>query len=196
MKRRTVQPKSRRAAKKDTITITAPQTAPTGTYLCLDVSSRTVGWAVMTNQRLLRYGKFQPAPKGDHGEKLGDFLDWLIEQLADVDGLVVEVPYPGPKRNAYGVLRMYFAVVCMAYWARFGCELPEQSRIGPRAVKRVLGLGKQDTYEARKAQMVAWVNQHYGLSLVYKANDDGRVSDADIADAIGLGHAFFATAGG
>lgn len=160
-----------------------------GRVFGLDVSSTTVGWCVFDGATVVAYGKFHPKGRPKcHGEKLASYARWLRGMLEThkPDEMVVEVPYSGRRRFTYGILMMYLGVGLQQYFEYFGCEMPATSRIMPHAVKRLLRVKKQLTYEQRKKQMVLFVNACHQLDLQYKAKDKGKVSDDDIADAIAL----------
>ena len=171
----------------------AEQLPDRGRVLGLDVSSQTVGWAVFDGHALIACGKWHPEGRDKHhGEKLSSFRAWLLAKLEEwrPDHLVTEAPYAGRRRYTFGILSMYLGVTLAAHFAHFGEEIPEANRVMPHAVKRLLKSRKGVSYEQRKKDMVLLINQLYGLTLNYKPRDKGRVSDDDIADAIGLVHAW------
>lgn len=156
--------------------------------LGLDLGSATTGWAIFSGRRLVACGKFHPGTaRQGHGEKLHAFREWLVALLRKerIKGIVVERPYPGPRRNVFGVLMQFLAVVLEVHFERFG-ELADDHMIGPGDVKKKLKLPKQKNYEARKKQMVEWANAKHGLALRYKRNDKRGQADADTADAIAV----------
>lgn len=170
-----------------------PTPFPPGTsVLALDTSSSCVGWSFFRDGLPVVHGKFVPV-SADHGSKLVEFQDWLLEMLAEhsPDHLAVETPYPGRRRFAFGVLMMYYGVVLSTHVRWFGVEMPPESRVAAADVKRLNQMPKGTSYEARKRAMVLEMNRLYGLSLRYKNHDSKKqVSDDDIADAIAVNTAF------
>lgn len=164
--------------------------------LGLDLGSITTGWSVFVDGKLKDYGKMHPGkPGGDHGEKLHVFFVWLTGMLVryKVTDLVVERPYPGPRKNVYAVLMMFFGAVHVAWYSYADYALPEKNQIGPRDVKFMLKLPRIKNYDLRKKQMVDWVNAQYHLNLKYKKADRrGSTTEADIADSIAVVHAWLA----
>lgn len=170
-----------------------PEPLPThlGVVLGLDVSSKTAGWCLFQNGQLHTYGKFHPPGVAKrHGERLEGYQNWLAEMLEthQPDHVVVELPYPGPRRSAYGVLMQYFGILQATYYRWSGQEHPETCWMTPRLVKQILKVRAGVSYETRKRLMVLLMNRMYKLSLRYKPKDGGKVSDDDIADAIALTH--------
>jgi hypothetical protein len=165
-----------------------------GTVLCLDVSSVCVGYAVFENTTLRAYGKHLQEGR-DHGERLTTFRAWLFDQLNEVqpDHLVVELPFAGRRRFAYGVLQMYWGMVQAVYYEWAGHELPVEDRVQANVVKQRMGSKHKATHDQRKKAMVDQINGLYGLSLKFKSgatDKQKRVSDDDISDAIALGRAW------
>lgn len=159
-----------------------------GRVLGLDVSSVCVGWALFDSGVRIQHGKFL-MPGDDHAERLVAFEAWLQAHLerVEADELVVEMPYPGRRRHAYGVLMMYFAVVLMTYRRVFARPMPTTSQVPAARIKRVLRLPKLTEHAERKRQMVRIINERYALNLKYKERDPKkRISDDDVADAIAL----------
>ena len=146
----------------------APLTAQR--VLSLDISSVCVGWALHVDGKLKHYDNYLQRGK-HHGERLVHFREWLIKALErwTPNQLVVEAPYAGRRRNAYGVLMMYAAVVLLVHYEVYGGELPDTSKIQPSVVKRLLGLpkppkgrkrkGKLTDYDLRKKAMVDLINE-------------------------------------
>lgn len=162
--------------------------------LGLDLGSITTGWCVFSGTTLVDYGKMHPGSLADsHAVKLHNFHVWLAEMLRKqrISQLVVERPYPGPRRNVYGVLMMFYGVLELTWYAHAGTELPTENQIGPKDVKYALKLPHVKSYEKRKQQMVTWANHTYNLSLCYRRADRrGLRTEADAADAIAVVHAW------
>jgi Holliday junction resolvasome RuvABC endonuclease subunit len=164
----------------------------TGTVLALDVSSVCVGWALFDGIDLVAYGKYRTVGE-EHGERLYNFGQWLYTMLEErqPDAAIVEAPYPGRRRNSYGVLQMYFGVVLATHVRWCGREMPHDQRVAAHRIKRLLQMPKGADHESRKRQMVQEINRLYGLALKFKAKDPKkRISDDDIADAIALARAW------
>lgn len=160
--------------------------------LALDISSKCVGWAIFDDGDLVAFNQYMPHGH-EHGEKLVDFHVWLSEmfQQWEPTDVVYEMPYPGREKHAFGVLQMYVAALFAEHWMYFGREIPTNSRITPREVKRANGLLTGGTYKANKALAVAKVNELYQLKLKYDYNDRNKErSQDDTADAILLGRAW------
>jgi len=162
--------------------------------LALDVSSVCVGWALFHGAKLRSFGKYLQQGKA-HGEKLAEFEDWLLQMLDQTDPeiLVVEAPYAGRRRFAFGVLMMYYGIVQMAHLRWKGFELPDEHRVAAHQVKRLLDLPKGATHTDRKIVALERINTMYGLSLVFSENK--KHSDDDTADAIAVGHAYLVKTG-
>lgn len=158
--------------------------------LALDISSICVGYAVFENGELEDHGKFVTEGK-DHGARLLSFQKWLygmLKKLKPTD-VAVELPYPGRSRNSYGVLQMYYGVLLEEYYHYFKAELPSSSKIPSSQIKRKMNVKSGRSYEDNKRRMVERINEEYGLSLTFVANDrTKRRSQDDVADAIAVGH--------
>lgn len=168
---------------------------PAERVLALDTSSVCVGWALFEDGRLLHYGRHHH-PAGDHGEKLATFRDWLkmvVQQYRPAQ-VLYEKPFAGRRRNAFGVLSMYVAVLLLVHWEAFGIELPDVNAVPAREVKRRNKMRKGKDHEQNKKLGVLLANRLYGLRLKYKNKDKTKkVSQDDTADAILLGRSWFVT---
>lgn len=173
--------------RRPTSTIAVPSS-----ILGLDISSACVGWAYFQDGTPIAYGKYVPTGE-HHGEKLSHFREWLTEQLKGYqpDALLIEAPFAGRRRFAFGVLMMYCGVALQSHFEYFGVEQPPEHRVPAHLIKKLLRARKTSSYEQRKKNMVLAMNQRYGLSLRFKANDrTKKVSDDDTADALALVTAF------
>lgn len=167
----------------------APKELPSS-LLALDVSSVCVGWALFRGLSPVAHGKYLHKGKA-HGQKLAEFEDWLTSILdkEDPEVLVVEAPYAGRRRYAFGVLMMYYGVVQMAHMRWRKHELPNEHRIAAHQVKRLLNLPKGATHTARKIIALERINQLYGMSFVFSENK--KNSDDDTADSMAVARAYF-----
>jgi Holliday junction resolvasome RuvABC endonuclease subunit len=160
--------------------------------LALDISSVCTGWALFEGPALKLYGSIRLTAEG-HGERLTQFateLSQLVRRHRPTR-LVFEKPFFGPRRNAFRVLMMYVGVLMLVHWECLGRELDPEDGIEAHRVKRVLGMRKEDTHQARKRAMVQEINRLYGLALKFKSEDKTkRVSQDDIADAVATGRAW------
>jgi Holliday junction resolvasome RuvABC endonuclease subunit len=167
--------------------------------LALDTSSVCIGWATFADDgELVQHGRFV-LPAGAHGEKLAALREWLTKKLSDstFKDIVIEWPFQGGQRNAYGVLMQYCAIVRMVHWEHYGAEIPDGNRVQASEVKRLLGfkrslLPKRQRHDDNKRRMVRWANETYGLRLRFVLKDaKKRRSQDDEADAIAVGAAWF-----
>lgn len=160
--------------------------------LSLDISSVAVGFGVFDRGKLSDYGRYRQRGE-EHGERLHHFARWLYDMFKKLgpDEVVVEQPYPGHRRNTYGILMLYIGVILMVHFHVFGEELPSVNRVQPNLVKRSLKMPKGKDHEDRKRMMVVEINRLYGLNLKFKANDKTkRISEDDVADGIAVGRAW------
>jgi Holliday junction resolvasome RuvABC endonuclease subunit len=162
-----------------------------------------VGWALFTEAGVLHsYGKWI-APKSGHGERLWAFQVWLCDFISSQapKDVAVEWPFHGARRNAYGVLMQYCAMVLVSYAQMFSRELPDANRIPAPVVKRVLGfarstVAKGKRYDDNKRRVIRWANLTYGLRLRFVKNDTTKKrTQDDIADAIAVGAAWLHRSG-
>jgi Holliday junction resolvasome RuvABC endonuclease subunit len=177
--------------KKKTPVVLEPQDADQ-VILALDISSVCVGWALFEGQVLVNWGKYVQVGK-HHGQRLFGFYQWLhqICKTHQPSRVIAEAVYPGRSKNAFGVLKMYQAILMAFHFARYRCEMAPDQLITPAVVKRIVGVPKGSTHEDRKRAMVKHINKSFGLRLRFKANDrTKKVSDDDIADAIAVGSAW------
>lgn len=160
--------------------------------LALDTSSTCVGWAVFEDGSLVQHGRYRQK-QVEHGERLATFQTWLEDMLRtfNPNQLVYEKPFAGRRRNAFGVLTMYVAVVLLTWFRHSGLEITTANAVPARDVKRRNSMRKGKDHEQNKKLGVLLANRLYGLRLKYKSNDKTKkVSQDDEADAILLGRAW------
>lgn len=160
--------------------------------LALDISSRAVGWAVFRNGELSHYDKWVlPHLKG-HGCRLCVFREDLLRAFAEYNPTAVywEAPYQGRARHAFAVLSAYVGMLKATYYEWAGTDIDEEHGIPAHLVKRRIGARRGRSHEENKRIVVTLVNEQFGLSLRYKADDARKtISDDDVADAIAVGWA-------
>jgi Holliday junction resolvasome RuvABC endonuclease subunit len=160
--------------------------------LCLDVSSKCVGWAVFQDGELAQHGRYLQEGVG-HGERLFHFHGWLLAMLSELEPtqLIYEAPYSGRMRFTFGVLSRYAGMVDAAHFQFFSEEIPSDNAVPAHLVKRAIGARKGASHTDNKRIVLNMVNQVFGLSLKFKENDaTKKVSQDDEADAIALGWAW------
>lgn len=179
-------PKSQKA-------VPLPELPVAGRLLALDISSVCVGWSLWDDGRLLEFGRYRQQG-AEHGEKLVNFQQWLVDTFdtLDPDHVAFEAPYAGRRRHTFAVLSMYCAVVLMVHFERTGFEVPEENRVAAHQVKRRLQVRKGASHTENKKIMVQWANETFGLSLSFDVKDKTkRKSQDDEADAIAVGYAWY-----
>lgn len=160
--------------------------------LALDTSSTCVGWAVFEDGHLVHHGRYRQK-QVEHGERLSTFQAWLAAMFRQYmpKQVIYEKPFAGRRRNAFGVLTMYVAVVLLTWFQHTGSEIGEGCAVAARDVKRRNEMRKGKNHEQNKKLGVLLANKLYGLRLKYKSNDKTKkVSQDDEADAILLGRAW------
>ena len=160
--------------------------------LALDSSSKACGWAIFDNGRLVAHGCYIQDGLG-HGQRLMRFRQWLLGMFADWGPhvLVYEAPYQGRMKNTFGVLSRYVGIIEAAHFEYFQKEIAKSEAVPAHMVKRAIGAKKGKDHEANKKIVLLLINQQFGLSLKYKANDTTkRVTQDDEADAIALNWAW------
>jgi len=171
--------------------------------MALDSSSKACGWSVFDDGKLLAYGHFCQVGES-HAERLMHFRGWLLDMFEDwtPDEVVYEVPFQGRTSHAFGVLTKYTAVIELAHFEAYAKEVPAANAIVAHAVKKAIKAPKPVTgrkhksgsgvvHESNKKIVILMVNEYFGLSLKYKANDIKKaVSQDDDADAIALNWAW------
>jgi hypothetical protein len=195
-------PRSKRSKGRPTRSRTAKRRPPVAAglppfegghrLLALDTSSTCVGWAVFDNGELTESGQYVQEG-AEHGEKLTNFLQWLVQTIGELapNDVVFEAPYAGRRRFTFGVLSKYVALVELAHFYVLGREMPAENKFAAHLVKKIIGVRKGASHVENKRLMVNEVNQLYGLSLKFKQNDKRKTTtEDDRADAIALGRAW------
>lgn len=169
--------------------------APVGSVervLAFDSSSKACGWSIFDNGTLVAYGRYLQSGDG-HGERLMRFREWALQMFAEWAPHIViyEAPYQGRMRNTFGVLSKYVAIIEAAHFQHYGVEIQEGAAVPAHLIKKLIGAKKGKDHEANKKIVLLMVNQEFGLSLKFKANDTAKsVSQDDDADAIALNWAW------
>lgn len=168
--------------------------------LAFDVSSVCVGWSLFCDGKLTEHGKYLQAGKG-HGERLSAFTDWAHTMFKKYKPttVAVEAPFQGRHRYAFAVLSMYRAALLIAHWEAFGVELAAENQIPAHTIKKTLGVEKAPTKDPAKRHafnkqvVIEEINRLYQTRFRYVGDDAAkRKSDDDIADAVAVGHAWYA----
>lgn len=160
--------------------------------LALDSSSRACGWAIMDDGVLVAHGCYIQKGPG-HGERLMRFRQWLLQMFADWSPhlLVYEAPYQGRMKNTFGILSRYVGAIESAHFEHYDREIEKSEAVPAHMVKKAIGAKKGQNHEANKKIVVLLINECFGLSLKFKANDTTKkVSQDDEADAIALNWAW------
>lgn len=160
--------------------------------LAFDSSSKACGWSVFDNGELVSYGRYLQSGTG-HGERLMRFREWVLQMFAQWGPhfVVYEAPYQGRMRNTFGVLSKYVAMIEAAHFTHYQREIGEIGTMPAHLIKKLIGAKKGKNHEANKKIVVLLINQHFGLSLKFKANDlTKKISQDDDADAIALNWAW------
>lgn len=169
--------------------------APVGAVervLAFDSSSKACGWSIFDNGTLVAFGRHLQSGDG-HGERLMSFREWALRMFAEWEPhlVIYEAPYQGRMRNTFGVLSKYVAMIEAAHFQHYGEEIREGAAVPAHLVKKLIGAKKGKDHEANKKIVLLMVNQEFGLSLKFKANDTTKaVSQDDDADAIALNWAW------
>lgn len=188
-------PHTRRNTRRSGQKSSAMPSPPVGNVervLALDSSSRACGWSIFDSGQLVAFGHFPQVGKG-HGERLYHYRLWLLEMFRTWAPHVViyEAPFQGRMRNAYAVLSKYVAVIEAAHFEHFREELAETSVVAAHVVKKAIGAEKGRNHESNKKIVLLMVNEKFGLSLKFKANDvEKKSTQDDDADAIALNWAW------
>jgi len=160
----------------------------------LDSSSRACGWSLFDNGELIAHGVYRQSGTG-HGERLMRFRHWLLAMFQEWQPhvLVYEAPYQGRMKNTFGVLSRYVGIIEASHFEHYGLEIDRPQAVPAHLVKKAIGAKKGANHEANKKIVVLLVNQTFGLSLKFKANDPNKtVTQDDEADAIALNWAWHA----
>jgi Holliday junction resolvasome RuvABC endonuclease subunit len=105
--------------------------------------------------------------------------------------VIYEAPYQGRMKNTFGILSRYVGVIEAAHYEHYEREVAKSEAVPAHLVKRAIGAKKGKDHESNKKIVLMLVNQTFGLSLKYKANDSTKkVSQDDEADAIALNWAW------
>jgi Holliday junction resolvasome RuvABC endonuclease subunit len=167
--------------------------------LAFDFSSACTGFAYFESGTLKDHGKHVMSGKS-HSEKLNGFLHWVIATMRQYKPTAVafEAPFQGRHANAYGVLSMYKGVVLSAHWHVFETPFPDENQIPAHIIKKVLGMPKAkgattaERHTANKRMVIKLINGLYGTSFQYSDPESKRKSEDDVADAVAVGHAWYA----
>lgn len=160
--------------------------------LALDSSSRACGWSIFDDGQLVAHGFYRQSGEG-HGERLMRFRHWLLEIMGCwLPTLVIyEAPYQGRMKNTFGILSRYVGIIEAAHFEHYGREFEKEQAVAAHLVKRAIGAKKGADHEANKKIVVLLVNEQFGLSLKFKANDTNKkTTQDDEADAIALNWAW------
>jgi len=121
------------------------------------------------------------------------FRLWLLDMMKAWGPHVVvyEAPYQGRMKNTFGILSRYVGIIEAAHFEHFSREFEKSEAVAAHLVKRAIRAKKGANHEANKKIVLLLVNQHFGLSLKFKANDTTKkVTQDDEADAIALNWAW------
>lgn len=162
--------------------------------LAFDVSSKAVGFAEFWQGALVGHGKYEHVGDG-HGERLVNYLDWLAKLFAarTPTAIAVEAPFQGRHRYAFAVLTLYRAALLVGAFRYQGTELPDENQIPAHLIKRVLDVPK-GTHTENKAAVVELINALYDTQFRFDPTRAANksVNDDDVADAVAVGHAWYA----
>ena len=131
--------------------------------LALDQSSRTSGWAVFDDGKLVTYGKFT-ADQADVGDRLHFIrtrISWLIDDY-DIDEVVFEdIQLQGNVANNVATFKALAEVFGVLYELFVMLKIPRTAVLST-VWKSTLGIkGKDRTAQKKAAQ--AWVEKTYGV---------------------------------
>jgi len=94
-------------------------------------------------------------------------------------------------KNTFGVLSRYVGAIEAAHFEHYEREIEKSEAVPAHLVKKAIGAKKGQNHEANKKIVVLLINEVFGLSLKFKANDaTKKVSQDDEADAIALNWAW------
>jgi len=154
----------------------------------LDIGAKCSGYCFGAEDGYpLKYGKYV-AKKDEEGrgEKLYAFTQWLAKTVNSLPHtptrVVIEAPYYRHNIKTFGILSQYVGVADRELYriAKVNADF-----LAPSAVKSYLQVTKGKTHDERKYLMVVTINKRFNLSLEYHKSNK-KISDDDIADAIGL----------
>ena len=131
--------------------------------LALDQASRTSGWAVFDDGKLVTYGKFT-ADQADVGDRLHFIrtrISWLIDDY-DIDEVVFEdIQLQGNVANNVATFKALAEVFGVLYELFVMLKIPRTAVLST-VWKSTLGIkGKERAAQKKAAQ--AWVEKTYGI---------------------------------
>lgn len=131
--------------------------------LALDQASRTSGWAVFEDGKLLKYGKFT-ADHSDVGDRL-HFIRGRVNQLIDeydIDEVVFEdIQLQGNVANNVATFKALAEVFGVLYELFVTLKMPRTAVLST-VWKSTLGIKGKDRPAQKKAAQ-AWVESTYGV---------------------------------
>lgn len=131
--------------------------------LALDQSSRTSGWAVFDDGKLVTYGKFT-ADQTDVGDRLHFIrtrISWLIDDY-DIDEVVFEdIQLQGNVANNVATFKALAEVFGVLYELFVMLKIPRTAVLST-VWKSTLGIKGKDRAAQKKAAQ-AWVEKTYGV---------------------------------
>jgi Holliday junction resolvasome RuvABC endonuclease subunit len=131
--------------------------------LALDQASRTSGWAVFDDGKLVTYGKFT-ADQADVGDRLHFIrmrVSWLIDDY-DIDEVVFEdIQLQGNVANNVATFKALAEVFGVLYELFVMLKLPRTAVLST-VWKSTLGIKGKDRAAQKKAAQ-AWVEKTYGV---------------------------------
>ena len=131
--------------------------------LALDQASRTSGWAVFDDGKLVTYGKFT-ADQADVGDRLHFIrmrVSWLIDDY-DIDEVVFEdIQLQGNVANNVATFKALAEVFGVLYELFVMLKLPRTAVLST-VWKSTLGIKGKDRPAQKKAAQ-AWVESTYGV---------------------------------
>ena len=131
--------------------------------LALDQASRTSGWAVFDDGKLVTYGKFT-ADQADVGDRLHFIrmrVSWLIDDY-DIDEVVFEdIQLQGNVANNVATFKALAEVFGVLYELFVMLKMPRTAVLST-VWKSTLGIKGKDRAAQKKAAQ-AWVEKTYGV---------------------------------
>lgn len=131
--------------------------------LALDQASRTSGWAVFDDGKLVTYGKFT-ADQADVGDRL-HFIRMKVSQLIDnydIDEVVFEdIQLQGNVANNVATFKALAEVFGVLYELFVMLKMPRTAVLST-VWKSTLGIKGKDRAAQKKAAQV-WVEKTYGI---------------------------------
>lgn len=185
-------PKRRQRGGNGATQVSVPPVGEVERVFALDSSSRACGWSIFDSGMLVAHGVYRQSGTG-HGERLMRFRHWILAMLQEWQPhvLVYEAPYQGRMKNTFGILSRYVGIIEASHFEHYGREIDRLDAVAAHLVKKAIGAKKGADHEANKKIVVLLVNETFGLSLKFKANDvSKKVTQDDEADAIALNWAW------